>query len=308
MDMYQKREMRKNKKMNEDTKSLPSTSINWYPGHMAKTKRLIKEKYDLIDIVYEVIDSRIPYSSKIKDIDELLKNKPKILIMTKKDLCDLKETLKWKEYYEEQGYFVLMVDLTKNDSINELVTLTHEVMNDVQSKRKEQGMSEKQIRALVVGIPNVGKSTLINRMAGRKAAVVGNNPGVTKNLSWLKTKSNILLLDSPGILWPKLASEEVGLNLASMSAIPRDILPVDRVAVHILNKLNDFYPLFLKQRYNIEKMDNDELENIYNIIGRKMGAIVSGGEIDYDRVSRTILEDIKNERIKGVTFDRKNKE
>lgn len=308
MDMYQKREMRKNKKMNEDTKSLPSTSINWYPGHMAKTKRLIKEKYDLIDIVYEVIDSRIPYSSKIKDIDELLKNKPKILIMTKKDLCDLKETLKWKEYYEEQGYFVLMVDLTKNDSINELVTLTHEVMNDVQSKRKEQGMSEKQIRALVVGIPNVGKSTLINRMAGRKAAIVGNNPGVTKNLSWLKTKSNILLLDSPGILWPKLASEEVGLNLASMSAIPRDILPVDRVAVHILNKLNDFYPLFLKQRYNIEKMDNDELENIYNIIGRKMGAIVSGGEIDYDRVSRTILEDIKNERIKGVTFDRKNKE
>mgnify|MGYP004513523825 FL=1 len=308
MDMYQKREMRKNKKMNEDTKSLPSTSINWYPGHMAKTKRLIKEKYDLIDIVYEVIDSRIPYSSKIKDIDELLKNKPRILIMTKKDLCDLKETLKWKEYYEEQGYFVLMVDLTKNDSINELVTLTHEVMNDVQSKRKEQGMSEKQIRALVVGIPNVGKSTLINRMAGRKAAVVGNNPGVTKNLSWLKTKSNILLLDSPGILWPKLASEEVGLNLASMSAIPRDILPVDRVAVHILNKLNDFYPLFLKQRYNIEKMDNDELENIYDIIGKKMRAIVSGGEIDYDRVSRTILEDIKNERIKGVTFDRKNKE
>lgn len=305
MDMYQKRKQRKEKKnSNESNKN----SINWYPGHMAKTKRLIKEKYDLIDIVYEVIDSRIPYSSKIKDIDELLKNKPRILIMTKKDLCDLKETLKWKEYYEEQGYFVLMVDLTKNDSINELVTLTHEVMNDVQSKRKEQGMSEKQIRALVVGIPNVGKSTLINRMAGRKAAVVGNNPGVTKNLSWLKTKSNILLLDSPGILWPKLASEEVGLNLASMSAIPRDILPVDRVAVHILNKLNDFYPLFLKQRYNIEKMDNDELENIYDIIGRKMGAIVSGDEIDYDRVSRTILEDIKNERIKGVTFDRKNKE
>ena len=308
MDMYQKRKIRAEKKNNDSEKGFSKVPISWYPGHMAKTKRLIKEKYDLIDIVYEVIDSRIPYSSKIKDIDELLKNKPRILIMTKKDLCDLKETLKWKEYYEEQGYFVLMVDLTKNDSINELVTLTHEVMNDVQSKRKEQGMSEKQIRALVVGIPNVGKSTLINRMAGRKAAVVGNNPGVTKNLSWLKTKSNILLLDSPGILWPKLASEEVALNLASMSAIPRDILPVDRVAVHILNKLNDFYPLFLKQRYNIEKMDNDELENIYDIIGRKMGAIVSGGEIDYDRVSRTILEDIKNERIKGVTFDRKNKE
>ena len=141
-------------------------------------------------------------------------------------------------------------------------------------------------------------------MAGRKVANIGNNPGVTKNLSWLKTSSNILLLDSPGILWPKLDNEEVALNLASLSAIPRDILPVDKVAIHILNKLDKYYPKYLKERYNLDNMDNDDLVLVYETIGRKIGAVVSGGEIDYNRVSNTVLEDIKNERIKGITFDR----
>lgn len=278
--------------------------INWYPGHMAKTKRLIKEKYNLIDVVYEVIDARMPKSSKIKDIDELLKDKPRILIMTKKDLCDLDVTKKWVKYYEELGYYVVLADLSQNNSVSEIVDLTHKITKDIQEKRENKGLTKKEIRALVIGIPNVGKSTLINRLAGRKVAVIGNNPGVTKNLSWLKTNSNILLLDSPGILWPKLADKEGAHNLASFSAIPRDILPVDSVAIHILNKLDKYYSDIIKTRYNLDRMDNEDLEYVYETIGRKIGAVVSGGEIDYDRVSNTILEDIKNERVKGITFDR----
>ena len=279
-----------------------STNINWFPGHMNKTRRLIAEKYKMIDIVYEVVDARIPFSSKIKDIYNIIGNKPKILIMTKKDLCDIKVTNEWVKYYENLGNTVLLVDLNDAHDYEKIITVTHEIMKNTQEKRKDKGMKEKEIRALVIGIPNVGKSTLINRLCKRKVASVGNNPGVTKELSWLRTHSDILLLDTPGILWPKIDQGEVALNLAACTAIKQEILPADEVAVHILKKLEEFYPDILKEKYGLRKIT--DLEEAYEIIGKKIGAM-KNGEVDYERVSLKIINDIKNESIKGITLDRK---
>ena len=249
--MHQKREMRKNKKMNEDTKSLPSTSINWYPGHMAKTKREIIEKINLIDVVYEVVDARMPLSSKIVDIDDLIKDKPRILVMTKYDLCDKTETDKIIKYYEELGYKVVAVDLMSGLNVKKILDYTKEIMDIENKKRESKGMKPRAARALIVGVPNAGKSTLINRLVGKKSAGVGDTPGFTKSLSWIRINKDVELLDSPGILWPKMEDQEAAHILACLSSIKEEILNPDAIAVFILRKLYELYPERLEKRYGV---------------------------------------------------------
>jgi ribosome biogenesis GTPase A len=281
-------------------------NIHWYPGHMAKTKRLIKEKKDLIDVIFEVIDSRIPYSSKIKDIDNIISNKPKLLIMTKIDLCDMNETKKWINYYEKLGYIVIGVDLLNNKNINMILEKSREILNNLNEAKKKKGLTKKSIRALIIGIPNVGKSTLINRLVGKKAVNVGNRPGVTKDLSWVRIGDFIELMDSPGILWPKLDNEQVARNLASFMAIREEILPVDDVSIYILKTLYKYYPEYLKNRYDIDQIDEDII-NTLDLIGKKRGAILKGGTVDYSKVYSIIMRDLTDGAFGPVTFDRYNK-
>lgn len=278
-------------------------NINWYPGHMAKTKREIKEKLNLIDIVYEVIDARMPVSSKIVDIDELIKDKPKLLIMAKYDLCDKVETDKFIKLYQEQGYQVIPVDLMSGMNVKKIIEASQNVLKSENEKRIAKGMKPRSIRALILGVPNAGKSTLINRLVGKKSAGVGNKPGFTKSLSWIRIHKDIELLDSPGILWPKIEDQESAHVLACLSSIKEEILDEDDIAQFILRKLYELYPERLIERYGITELDDDLIE-VYESIALKRGALSRGGVADYTKVSNLIIRDFKNGYFGKITFDR----
>lgn len=291
--------------MSEDNNNevFHKTNINWYPGHMAKTKREISEKLNLIDIVYEVIDARMPISSKIVDIDDLIKNKPRILIMTKYDLCDKKETDKFIKFYAEKGYKVIPVDLMSGLNVKKIIEESKEILKEENEKRKAKGLKPRSMRALIIGVPNAGKSTLINRLVGKKSAGVGNKPGFTKSLSWIRINKDIDLLDSPGILWPKMDNQENAHILASLSSIKEEILNTDEIASFILKKLYELYPEKLEERYGITELDEDLIET-YDIIASSRGALTKGGVADYEKVSNIIIKDLKNGYFGDITLDR----
>lgn len=281
-------------------KVFSNTVINWYPGHMAKTKREIKEKIDLIDIVFEVIDARIPYSSKNKDIDNMVGGKPRVLIMTKTDLCDIVKTNKWIKYYEENGYTVIPMDLVNNANTKIIFDKIKPLIDEINNKRINKGLKPRRARILVLGVPNVGKSTLINRLVGKKATNVGNRPGVTKNLEWIRINDKVELLDSPGILMPRLDDQEVAHNLAAMTAIKEEILEKDDIAIYIIEKMLSLYEDNIRNRYNItEKKD---IVVILDQIGKKIGTF-RNKETDYDRVYTKVIKDLQDGYLGKVTFD-----
>ena len=300
---------KKNKPEKNDSNSLNNgmgkTVINWYPGHMAKTKREISEKLNLIDVVYEVVDASMPLSSKIVDINDLIKDKPRIMVMTKYDLCDKTETDKIIKYYESTGYKVIPVDLIGNNTngVKKIIDATNEIMVGINNKRKEKGLMPRAGRVLIVGIPNAGKSTLINRLVGKKAAGVGNTPGFTKSLSWIRINKDLELLDSPGILWPKMEDQEAAHILACLSSIKEEILNIDEIAIFVLKKLYELYPEKLEERYGITELDEDYIE-CYDMIAARRGALTRGGVADYDKVSNIIVRDLKNGYFGDITFDR----
>lgn len=303
MDMYQKRKMRQEKKNNGGQESFSKVPISWYPGHMAKTKREIKEKIDLIDIVFEVVDARIPYSSKNKEIEEMTKGKPRVIVMTKIDLCDSGKTNKWIKYYEDKDYIVIPIDLINNPNTKIIFDKIKPLVDEINNKRKSKGLKERKARILIMGVPNVGKSTLINRLVGRKATNVGNRPGVTKNLEWIRINDKVELLDTPGILWPKLDEEEVAYNLASMTAIKEEVLDSEDIAIYIIKKLLSDYPDNIINRYNLTK--TEDIVDILDEIGKKIGAF-RNSETDYDRVYKRVIKDLQDGYLGKITFDNIN--
>ncbi len=307
MNMYQKRKERKEKRENNSVeKVISSTGINWYPGHMAKTKRQIKERIDLVDVVVHVVDARIPKSSFINDINEFTKNKEKILVFSKYDLCDKEETLKWKNFYEKKGYTVILSELNDKNVKNKIVDAFNSLMSNVNLKRKEKGLLPKKAKVMVVGVSNVGKSTLINNLVNKKVQTVGNMPGVTKNINMVKINDKIDLIDTPGVLWPKFDSELTAFNLASMTIIKEEVLPLDEVCVYILSTLNLYYKDILKNVFGIDYFNEEEIYELYENIGKYKNYPKVGGEPDFDRINLFIINSIKNGTLKGITFDRCN--
>ena len=290
-------------------------NINWYPGHMAKSKRQITEDVKLIDIVVELLDARIPISSQNPDIAKLIKGKKRIIALNKCDLADNKENQRWVNYFESKNIPTVLTDSNSGKGIDLLIQKIEKLMLEEQEKLALKGRVGRKIKVMILGIPNVGKSSLINRIAKKTSAGVGNKPGVTKQKQWIRINDKIELLDTPGVLWPKFESEEVALNLAYTGTIKEEILDRVEIAYNLTKYLLENEMELLCNRYslnkeevqNILKQDNPENENIYEVmlkIGKNRGCIISGGNIDDEKTSRIILDEFKNGIIGKITLEK----
>ena len=296
---------------NKEERSCSSTSINWYPGHMAKTKKQIMEDIKLVDIVIELLDARIPKSSQNPDIAELMNNKKRIVVLNKSDLADEIENKKWLEFFKKKNIPAIEVDSNQGKGINKVNQLIEEIMKDELEKQSQKGRIRKTIRAMIVGIPNVGKSSFINRISKKTSMTVGNKPGVTRQKQRIRIGNQIELLDTPGVLWPKFESEEVGLNLAYTGSIRDEVIDKVEIAYNLIKFLDKNYRQNLCEKYKISQEEIQKLENIPQyylelmyLIGRKRGALISGGNIDENKVANIVLDDFRNGKIGKITLER----
>ncbi|QAT40183.1 ribosome biogenesis GTPase YlqF [Clostridium sp. JN-9] len=278
-------------------------AINWFPGHMAKTRREIKENLKLVDAVIEIRDARIPRSSSNPDVDDICGNKPRLILLNKSDLSEAKITNQWIKSLSSENVKAISVNSISGDGLKNIKPALNEMLKEKHDRKKQKGIVNIIDRVMVVGIPNVGKSSFINKMARNSIAKIGDKPGVTKSKQWIKTKIGIELMDTPGILWPRLDSEEVQYNLAFTGAIKDEIMDIETLALKLVERLQNAYPERLMERYKIQALSEDSLENLNNI-ARKRGNVISGGEIDYNRVAVMLLDEFRGGKLGKITLER----
>lgn len=276
--------------------------INWYPGHMKKTKEMVQNNLKLVDVVIELLDARIPLSSKNPQIDELAQNKPRVVVLNKSDLSDKVKLNKWISYYQSKGIKAIPVDTLKGSGVNKIVEECKNVTKEKMDALKEKGRKERAIRVMIVGVPNVGKSSLINKLTGRKSTQTGDRPGVTKGKQWVRLKGNLELLDTPGILWPKFEDQNIALNLAFTRAIKDEILDIDTLGLKFIEKMSEIEPEKLKARYKLDSIGEEPLETM-EMIGRKRGFILGKNELDYTRIAKTVLNEFREGKLGQITLE-----
>ena len=275
--------------------------FQWYPGHMTKAKRMMQENIKLIDLVIELVDARIPLSSRNPDIDELGKNKARLVLLNKADLAEDKWNDAWAEYFKKKGFSVVAVSFKKEGGIKSIQGVIREACAEKIERDRKRGILNRPVRAMVVGIPNVGKSTFINALAGKACAKTGNKPGVTKGKQWIRLNKQVELLDTPGILWPKFEDQEVGLKLAFIGSIKDEVLPTEELAAGLIHFLRTAYPEVLADKYNIE-MDEDDYV-VLNHIAKSRNCIVRGNELDTEKAALLLLDDFRNGKLGRLTLE-----